>query len=50
MKKEKIKLNNLEYNAYGITGDTSVADTLIEVLESDFGIHKEANQDFFYRS
>ncbi len=44
----KLELNNLEYNAYGLIGDTSVADELIAVLESDFGIHKEANQDFFY--
>ncbi len=48
MQKTKIELNNLEYNAYALIGDTSVADELIAVLKSDFQIEKEANQDFFY--
>jgi DNA polymerase-3 subunit delta' len=48
MQKTKLELKNLEYNAYGLTGDASVADSLVEVLESDFDVHKEGNQDFFY--
>lgn len=48
MQKTKIELNNLEYNAYALIGDTSVADALMAVLEIDFGIYKVANQDFSY--
>ncbi len=48
MQKTKLELNKLEYNAYALIGDTSVANVLVSVLKSDFGIDKEGNQDFFY--
>ncbi len=48
MKSAKLELNNLGYNAYGLIGDTSVADELVVILENDFDIKKEGNQDFFY--
>ena len=48
MKSAKLQLNNLEFNAYGLIGDTSVADELVAILENDFEIEKNGNQDFFY--
>ncbi len=46
----KIELNNLSYHSYCIIGGEAEKAALLFTLDSEFGIIKKANQDFFEKS
>jgi DNA polymerase III gamma/tau subunit len=46
----KLELNNLSYHSYCIIGGEAEKTALLSTLDSEFGITKKANQDFFEQS